>query len=151
LQIPSKRCSRCRETKPLGDFAWRYIERGLHDSYCRPCRSAYKKEHYKRNKDRYQAQALDYKQRIYRQRTEWLLDYFLLHPCTDCGETDPVVLEFDHSEGKDFNISSGLLNKAWSAIVEEIAKCEVVCVNCHRRRTAREQGFARLLLHEELN
>ena len=57
LQIPSKRCSRCRETKPLGDFAWRYMERGLHDSYCRPCRSAYKKEHYQRNKDRYRAQS----------------------------------------------------------------------------------------------
>jgi hypothetical protein len=149
LQIPTKRCSKCGEIKPLGDFGWRYIERGLHDTYCRPCRSAYKKEHYQRNKDRYLTQALDYRQRIHRQRTEWLIDYFLVHPCVDCGETDPVVLEFDHcEEGKEFDISSGFLERSWEQIVAEIAKCEVVCVNCHRRRTAREQGFTRLLLAE---
>jgi len=146
LQILNKRCSRCGETKALDDFAWRYISKGVHDSYCRPCRSAYKKEHYRKNKARYLGQASERRARIYQERTEWLLDYFILHPCVDCGETDPVVLEFDHSADKDFSISHGFLDKSWEQIVAEIAKCEVVCVNCHRRRTGKSGRFARFVL-----
>jgi len=141
---PNRRCSRCRERKPVTDFAWRYISRGIHDTYCRPCRSAYKKMHYRKNKRRYLKQAQERRARLLRQRTEWLLDYFLLHPCVDCGQSDPVVLEFDHPEGdKEFNISYELLNRPWQEITAEIRKCDVVCVNCHRIRTARKGGFRR--------
>lgn len=71
------------------------------------------------------------------------MDFFADHPCVDCGETDPLVLEFDHLRDKCFNIGTGLRTYTWHAIVDEIAKCEVVCANCHRRRTARTLGFAR--------
>jgi hypothetical protein len=73
-----------------------------------------------------------------RQRLQTLvLEYLLEHPCVDCGETDPIVLEFDHLRDKVANISSMInVRRPWQAIVEEIAKCDVVCANCHRRRTA---------------
>src|SRR4051794_36986150 len=67
---------------------------------------------------------------------------------TDCGETDPVVLEFDHLRDKEFDIASGIHYHAWSKVLAEIAKCEVVCANCHRRRTARRRGALRLILSE---
>ena len=54
-----------------------------------------------------------------------------------------MVLEFDHLGDKAFNIGEGLRDRSWRAIVEEMAKCEVVCANCHRRRTARRAGYAR--------
>ena len=46
------------------------------------------------------------------------------------------MLEFDHLRDKRLNVSA-LTNRAvpWDAIAEEMAKCEVVCANCHRRRT----------------
>jgi hypothetical protein len=86
--------------------------------------------------------------RLRRERTLFLLEFFEAHPCVDCGETDPVVLEFDHlaSTTKSFNIGQVLIDRNWQAILDEIEKCQVVCANCHRRRTATTRGFARALL-----
>jgi hypothetical protein len=68
--------------------------------------------------------------------------YLHEHPCVDCGETDVVVLEFDHRRDKTKAISVLLsLGHEWDRIREEISKCEVRCANCHRRRTARERGY----------
>jgi hypothetical protein len=70
----------------------------------------------------------------------FLLDFFSKHPCVDCGETDPLVLEFDHIGTKEFGIGAELRSRNWQAILREIDKCEAVCANCHRRRTARRGG-----------
>jgi 5-methylcytosine-specific restriction endonuclease McrA len=110
---------------------------------CRPCRAAYHHEHYSANKIRYIAQAAASKQRLRLQRTAWLLDYFAAHPCCDCGETDPIVLEFDHLRDKVFDVAQALPYRNWASILAEIEKCEVVCANCHRRRTARRHGTVR--------
>jgi hypothetical protein len=64
--------------------------------------------------------------------------------CVDCGETDPGVLEFDHVRGKLASVSGlGWANASDLRIDEEIARCEVRCVNCHRIRTASQFGHAR--------
>lgn len=72
----------------------------------------------------------------------FLTAYLEAHPCVDCGESDPIVLEFDHdrSQPKLFNIGEAV-TRAMSikTLSAEIAKCEVRCANCHRRKTRREQ------------
>ncbi len=66
-----------------------------------------------------------------------MLAYLATHPCIDCGEADAVCLEFDHVRGpKRGNIGTMLGDHSWETIEAEIAKCEVRCANCHRRRTA---------------
>ncbi len=59
-------------------------------------------------------------------------------PCSDCGQVYPsYVMDFDHVRGiKRENISS-MLNYAysWKDVVTELAKCDLVCSNCHRERT----------------
>jgi len=79
-------------------------------------------------------------------RTRHLIDFFVEHPCSDCAEADPVVLEFDHLDDKLFNIGQSLPYRAWESILAEIAKCEVVCANCHRRRTASRAGHLRFVM-----
>jgi hypothetical protein len=61
----------------------------------------------------------------------------------DCGESDPAVLEFDHVSGKKTANISYLLGvvASWERLASEIQKCEVRCANCHRWKTAREQGW----------
>ena len=141
-----RKCYRCGELKGVDEFSWRRKARGQRDSFCRPCRSAYGKEHYAANRQRYIDQAGVVKQRLRLTRTRYLIEYFVAHPCADCGETDPVVLEFDHLRDKRVEISAALHGRNWQTILDEIEKCEVVCANCHRRRTARRRGTLRAIL-----
>lgn len=145
----SLRCSRCGEHKQVDEFAWRRKAINQRDTYCRPCRSAYGKEHYHANRERYLEQADALKRQLVRARTELILEYFAAHPCVDCGNSDPVVLEFDHLRDQSFNVSTGLACKSWAKVIREIEKCEVVCCNCHRRRTAIRRGSWRAILTAE--
>jgi len=62
----------------------------------------------------------------------WLsVSFFDEHPCVDCGERDPLVLEFDHLRDKCFGIAQGFRDRNWQSILDEIAKCIVLCGNCH--------------------
>lgn len=113
---------------------------------CRPCRAAYKREHYAANRQRYIDQARERKQKLALERTQYLIEHFRAHPCIDCGETDPVVLDFDHVGTKSFEIGQSLPYRNWPTILAEIEQCEVVCANCHRRRTATRAGHLRAVL-----
>lgn len=73
-----------------------------------------------------------------------LYKYLEKHPCVSCGESDPIVLEFDHLQqsGKIIAISNAVCNGwSWKRIAAEIEKCQVLCANCHRRRTAIQLGW----------
>ena len=139
-------CARCSELKELQDFAWKRKGRGHRDNLCRACRAVSSREHYVANRQRYINRARVRKQAVRLERTKFLIRYFEDHPCVDCGEDDPVVLEFDHLGNKEFNIGTELAYRTWPSILEEIKKCDVVCANCHRRRTAHRSGSLRALL-----
>lgn len=66
--------------------------------------------------------------------------------CVDCGYREHVAaLDFDHLPGteKKFGIAKGVYDFGWATIAAEIAKCEVVCANCHRIRTASRLALSR--------
>ena len=141
-----RRCGRCNREKPVEEFAWRRKAKGQLDSYCRPCRAAYKQEHYATNRQKYIDAAQRRRRAIVLKRVRCLVEYLRDHPCADCGETDPLVLEFDHLRDKEFGIGKGLRDREGRSVLDEMAKCEVVCANCHRRRTARRGGFLRAVV-----
>lgn len=81
-----------------------------------------------------------------RQRNEkrtWICKFLSENPCVDCGESDLIVLEFDHT-GSTQKVSdiSRMLNNGTSLkrLIEEVNKCEVRCCNCHRRKTISRFG-----------
>lgn len=57
--------------------------------------------------------------------------------CSDCGQKYPsYILDFDHVYGKKVaNIGQMLNYFSVEDILKEVAKCEIVCSNCHRERT----------------
>jgi hypothetical protein len=74
-----------------------------------------------------------------RKARQWLFDYLKSHPCVDCSESDPVILEFDHRSDKLMGISAMMsLGFSIPKIEAEIAKCDVRCVSCHRKKTAKD-------------
>jgi L-lysine 2,3-aminomutase len=65
--------------------------------------------------------------------------YKLIIGCQDCGYGEHAeALDFDHrpNEDKLFTISGHKHRYSWAAIIAEVEKCDVVCANCHRVRTA---------------
>lgn len=142
--MDTKRCLACHVEKGLEEFPWRNRARGKRGSYCRACARAAIRKHY-RARPAYYLEKARKRNQLYRVQTFDKLRAFLLtHPCVDCGEADPVVLEFDHMDGqsKELAISEMVRSqRAWATILKEIGKCQVRCANCHRRRTARQQRW----------
>jgi len=109
--------------------------------------------YYLRDPASYKARAAANNKLIKARNRERLRELLRNSECLDCGTRDVVVLEFDHREPQDkrHDISNLVMRAySWSSISKEIAKCDVVCANCHRTRTAQQFGWRRLLGMEEL-
>jgi len=62
-------------------------------------------------------------------------------PCTDCGgRFPPECMDFDHIRGQKLRQVGQMLMCSELRIAEEIAKCEVVCANCHRTRSRKRRA-----------
>lgn len=95
---------------------------------------AAQRKHYQDNKESY-ASRRDKRRAALR---EIISSHKKSFPCLDCGERDPVVLDFDHRVGatKDFDIGNApALGIGKYRLIAEIAKCDIRCSNCHRRAT----------------
>lgn len=124
---------------PVCEYQVRSVKDGTYRSICRQCRCAYNAAYYRRNSEKYKRCRQQNQPRYRKQRRELLKDYLLGKQCVDCGERDPMVLEFDHVRGvKQGDIGTMLSHYCWSRILEELEKCEIRCANCHRRKTARD-------------
>jgi hypothetical protein len=143
-----KRCARCGEDKPESEFGWKNKERTRLHSYCKPCVRANSKAHYEANPRKVIARSRRRNRLLRAERASAIVEYLNAHPCVDCGEADPLVLEFDHRRDKEFTIGRDWITRPWAAVLAEIEKCEVRCANCHRRRTAQTRGYLRLRLTE---
>src|SRR5207302_4020803 len=130
-------CTGCGHELELAEFNYKDRKRGVLHPMCRCCTRTYFRAYYARHREVYVLRIRN-KNAAERQRNrERLVDYLRAHPCVDCGETDPVVLQFDHEDRnkKSSNIGD-LLRKwiPWARIVAEIEKCSVRCANDHQRR-----------------
>src|SRR5581483_3505785 len=135
-----KHCKWCREILPVTAFAFRSLATGARQPYCKNCINEYCKAHYAANKPEHNSRRVG-NWRRYRDRNRRLLQTFLTgKSCVDCGEADALVLEFDHVSGKKLgNISEMVsMGTPWVRIENELAKCEIRCANCHRRKTSHQ-------------
>jgi hypothetical protein len=137
----SKRCPKCGQTDEIEKlFHKNKSRKDGYQSICKECMN--KKSKSNSNKKENKTKKLRNLHDILLRNKQFVLDYLNEHPCIDCGESDPVVLEFDHKENKSFGISMiGSRTKSISTIQKEINKCDVRCGNCHRKKTAKDFGY----------
>jgi hypothetical protein len=133
----SKRCSKCGEVKDLTEFHRNASTRDGLQRSCKPCQLAYLKSHYWRNRQYYLDKARR-RNRLERALFKELIRSLKSVPCADCGGVfPPWVMTFDHVRGtKLFDVGRGFWGTR-ARILEEVAKCEMVCANCHADRTYR--------------
>ena len=145
-----KICPGCGEERDAEkDFSWKNKKNGTQQHWCKFCLAEANKIHYQNNKQIYLERALTRNARVNTENKRRLYAYLSSHPCVDCGQTDVRVLEFDHVRGnKSASITKMLNASDWSIIEAEIAKCEVRCANCHRRKTLERGNWWRFRLSE---
>lgn len=129
-------CAVCYKRKPETDFCWRFKSKGIRQGKCKECHKEYLRGHYQRNKAMY----LDAAKRTSEKMMAFLREQ-KDRPCTDCGVKYPhYVMDFDHLGDKSFTLGGSGRRYGIGKLKAEIAKCEVVCSNCHRERTMSRLG-----------
>ena len=110
-----KMCNTCKEFKKYDEY-YRHKKRGTFYTTCIDCTKI-------KEKIRYES------------RVKELQDYKESKGCKKCGETRPHTLDFHHlkPEDKKFTIAASTRTGLGSkSLQEEIAKCILLCSNCHR-------------------
>ncbi len=131
-----RRCARCGTWKPDVEF---HNSVTSQFSYCRHCRRDYDRRYYReRGKG-----ARGRRQRARRSAAlAWMAEVKRGIPCADCGQTFPSpLMHWDHLPGhtKLDAVSSLLRSRVRRLVLEELAKCEFVCANCHAVCTSRRR------------
>lgn len=136
-----KKCSKCKQMLPESGFSKnRKRKDGLHSS-CKVCHSKYLRQHYLSNKARYRFlvknRRKEKKELYWREKAN--------SKCCDCGAhypNEPWLLEYDHVRDlKTEQLSSLIRSGSKADISLEKSKCDLVCILCHRRRTALRAGW----------
>ena len=143
-----KRCTHCKVEKGSDEFPARRSARDGKASWCSDCFKESWRARYYGKHSYFKQRHAESRNRLRHEKARKVYEYLLSHPCVDCGEQDPVVLEFDHKvdSAKFEAVTQMVINNAsWENISAEISKCEVRCANCHRRRTAARFGYKRFL------
>jgi hypothetical protein len=130
-------CAKCGKSEKRTTFNLR--ANGRPTSYCQKCQRAYCKRHYVANKSKHNGRRYERRKRERKIIRSKLLALKTGVPCPDCKITHPYWrMHFDHlpQYEKRMEIASMVrLGFSWSNIEAEIAKCELVCANCHADRT----------------
>jgi hypothetical protein len=106
-----------------------------------PRNRAARRKHYHANKEQYfQRNAVKR-----REMRNWIAQ-LKSQPCMDCHQQyTPYVMDLDHRDPsiKVGNINQLVARGSWSKLEAEVAKCDIVCANCHRERTYNRAGECR--------
>jgi hypothetical protein len=143
--MKTKWCPDCQQQLDVKHFGSNKARPDGLQSHCRACKKTSQAAWYLKNKERHVKNVRLRNRRVREEVFKAIFDYLCQHPCIDCGEADPLVLEFDHVIGKKSFSIGDYAKKGYSIskVLKEIAKCEVRCANCHRRKTARAGGHRR--------
>lgn len=127
-----KVCSKCGIEKEASEF---YSSKRCSDglqSRCKHCNKSDHAKHYQKDKAKYKNRSSTRRKRITAEYTEWKSKQV----CCRCGETDEACLDAHHIDPsqKEFQLAKlGQEEFGTNRWFNELAKCIIVCANCHRK------------------
>ena len=131
--METKICSKCSRALPIDQFAWKSKSKGVRQSRCKQCYSAYNRAYYANGENEKQKKrTIDYARSLRDRFREWKSTQC----CRVCGESATECLDLHHTDPsqKDDEIAKIISNTgSWKRIEAEIEKCVVVYANCHRK------------------
>lgn len=134
-----KTCTNCKEQKELAAFNKR---RQAYQSICKECNRQKCHDYYALNRERQIKQVYQSKQKRIRENQSRIRDVLAIG--CKCGFKDIRALEFHHiypadkSDGISKLLADGY---SWKRLEKELAKCEVICANCHKIETSEAQNW----------
>lgn len=130
-----KLCNKCQEKKPYEDFHKNKSAKDGYQGWCKVCLKAKILEGQKKPESHKS-------KKIFKNR-QFIWQYLKEHPCEHCGLNDPRVMDFDHIDQrtKTFEISYLITRGNLETLKAEIAKCRVLCANCHRIRSGYQLNY----------
>lgn len=127
-----KLCSRCNIEKENSEFHKRKVSVDGLQPHCIECERLAHRNHYVKNKSVYVIRSMNRRKRLVQQYKEWKSQ----QQCAICGEKEEICLDLHHEDpdAKEYSMSrlsqENFGNEKWKA---EIAKCTILCANCHRK------------------
>lgn len=120
---------------------------------CRSCNREYQRKWFNENKET-QRKRVGRNNKIYQERNaRYIFEFLKQNPCVECGEDDPLVLQFDHQDptNKKAGVSKLIMSSnSLETLQTEMDKCDVLCAHCHIRKTAKQFGWRKLMWLKEL-
>jgi hypothetical protein len=134
--METKECSSCKKTLEISLFP-----QGL--SKCRECKRKYQNEWYATTKINTAPQKRINRQSARKRAQDCVMSNLKGKSCVDCGNSNPIVLQFDHVKGEKFGAVAKMVHDGYSVkrIEEEIQKCVIRCANCHAIKTYTQMGY----------
>lgn len=132
-----KRCYTCKDPKDPSQFNRNARRKDGLQSNCRDCAKRVSRRHYEANPADYKARAKARKRHMLEQ-----VRAMKTERCEACRKKfHPVCMDFDHRDPQEKKGSVATMIRqglAFSTILAEIAKCRLICANCHRVRTMKQ-------------
>lgn len=124
-----KRCHACKQDKDVSEFHKNRSTRDGLAEACKPCRKEIDRKYLDQNREAYNARM----RRYFTKRKARISEIKSTKGCLCCREAEPCCLHFHHMRDKSFEIATHAKCKPWPEVEAEIAKCVVLCANCHAK------------------
>lgn len=149
-EVGTIKCGLCKETKHFSNFNKNKTQTLGYQSVCRECNRERSKRYYKENPEKHREEVEKRNKKQKKIVQDFIIKYLKENPCIKCGENDLRTLQFDHRNPTDkVNDVSSLIGgrSSLKKIVDEISKCDVLCANCHSKRTSEQFNWYKQIFY----
>lgn len=135
--IMTKTCCMCKKELPIDQFKTNHQRKDGLQSQCIDCQKAYRRSHYLANRQKY----IDKAKKLKRKNADDWKRYKAGLSCFKCGETHPACIQFHHRDPSSKVAPVSFMigrNAPFEQVEAGIAKCDVLCANCHAKEHWRD-------------